>query len=81
MPTRGKIMDTMIFCKKCGVEEMIDFADAEDWKCPICNQPERLSEKDAKVSKLPDSLNWCDATSVCDSPNTPTKGSEPSRND
>jgi hypothetical protein len=29
-------------------------------------QPERLSEKDRKV---------------CDSPNTPTKGSEPNRND
>jgi hypothetical protein len=35
--------------------------------CPYCGyQPERLSEKDRKV---------------CDSPNTPTKGSESSRND
>jgi hypothetical protein len=36
-------MDVMIFCHGCKVEEMIDFGDAEDWKCPKCNQPERLN--------------------------------------
>jgi NAD-dependent SIR2 family protein deacetylase len=35
----------MIFCHECKVEEMIDFSDAEDWRCPKCNQPERLNPK------------------------------------
>ena len=43
----------------------------ETRKCHFCekdNQPERLNPEDAKYCKsLPDSLNWCDATSVCDS--------------
>jgi hypothetical protein len=36
-------------------------------------QPERLSEKDQ--------LTGNSRQLICDSPNTPTKGSEPSRND
>lgn len=33
-------MDTLIFCDKCKIEEMIDLGDAEDWTCPKCNGPE-----------------------------------------
>ena len=51
-------MDTMIFCHECKVQEMIDFAEAEDWRCPKCNQPERLNpetqldkEKDDEMGK------------------------------
>jgi hypothetical protein len=63
----------------------IGIAHTDIFYCYNCSnyiQPERTSEKDAKICKpLPDSLNWCDATSVCDVPNTPTKGSESTRNE
>ena len=51
-------------------DPMIDYWNPADF-CDIHSlyQPKRLNPEDAKVCKsLPDSLNWCDPTSVCDSP-------------
>lgn len=39
-------MDTMVFCHKCMVDEMIDFGDLEDWRCPKCNQGEGMMKED-----------------------------------
>ncbi len=39
-------MDVMIFCQDCNIEEMIDFGDAEDWKCPKCHQAEHRKPED-----------------------------------
>lgn len=58
--TRGKIMDRMIFCHGCKIEEMIDDYYSDEWKCPKCNQPERSKREDCdRCNKLKQPLNDC----------------------
>ena len=68
MPTRGKDMNSEIikYYEMKPLWEKRSFMDENRIIHDVYIQPERLSEKDRKV---------------CDSPNTPTKGSETSRND
>ena len=74
MPTGGKIMEYICESLEQARHALNDcksgrgdvFICSDEVFKYICNQPERLNEKDRKV---------------CDSPSTPTKGSDPNRND
>lgn len=67
-------MDRMIFCNKCKVEEMVDDYYSDEWKCPKCNQPERLNPGGAFEFNPILSPDWVvNLKSTCDSPTPENK--------